>query len=405
MSSSNPLYDNLIIGGGISGLGLAHWCRAKGLHTRVLEREPRVGGCIHSRSFPEAGDYWVEMGSHTCYNSYGHLLGIIDDLQLAPRLKEKAKVSFRILQNGSLVSIFSRLHPLEIAISLPRLFTEKKAGRSVAQYYSRVLGKRNYADLFEPAFNAVICQPAGAFPADKLFRRKPRRKDHPRSFTLPGGLSALTTALADQPGLEVSSDFEVAALAPTDTGFTLSSADGAEIQTRQVSLAIAPDQAAHLLRKAYPDLSQALDRIKMTSIESQTLVLRRTNLSAKPIAGIIAPKDKFFAAVSRDYLDDPVYRGFTFHFQPGELDENQRIARICQVLGIERDAIVATACRRNRLPALRLGHDELIQEIDGMLRDTGLVLTGNYFLGVSIEDCLTRSAAEFERVWGARDTG
>ena len=178
-----PVFDNLIIGGGISGLGLAHRCLRRGLHTALVEGTPQVGGCIHSHGFPDSDGFWLEMGSHTCYNSYGNLLRMVDELGMAEQLKLKDKVRFKILNRDALASIFSRLYPLELAFSLPRLFSEKKTGQSVAGYYSRVLGKRNYRDLFEPAFNAVICQPAGEVPADKLFRRKPRRKDRPRSFT------------------------------------------------------------------------------------------------------------------------------------------------------------------------------------------------------------------------------
>ena len=87
MSGNNPIYDNLIIGGGISGLGLGHLCARKGLRTLLLEREEQVGGCIRSHTFWEAGGFWVELGSHTCYNSYGHLLDMISDLGLEDDLQ------------------------------------------------------------------------------------------------------------------------------------------------------------------------------------------------------------------------------------------------------------------------------------------------------------------------------
>ena len=59
MAEQDAVYDNLVIGGGISGLGLAHLCVRQGLRTLVLERETQAGGCIHSHRFPEAGGYWM----------------------------------------------------------------------------------------------------------------------------------------------------------------------------------------------------------------------------------------------------------------------------------------------------------------------------------------------------------
>lgn len=399
MSDTHFIYDNLIIGGGISGLGLGHLCARMGLHTLLLERDERVGGCIHSHRFAEAGDFWVEMGSHTCYNSYGHLLDMVSDLALAPSLLPKAKVRFKLLGADGLHSVFSRLHPLEMAFSLPRLFSEKKAGKTVAEFYSRVLGERNYRELFEPAFNAVICQPAGEFPADKLFRRKPRRKDMPRSYTLPGGLSDIPTAIADQDGLEIRLGAGAARIVPETGLFRVVTEDSRVLAARHVSLAVPPDNAATLLADCFPQLAEPLGIIRMAEIDSVAVAVARDALNIQPLAGIIAPQDDFYAAVSRDYLDDGRYRGLTFHFLPDSLDEAQQVERICTVLGIEQDAIAAVARRRNRLPALRVGHDGLVAQIDAALVGTGLALTGNFFIGVSIEDCLTRSAAEFERVF------
>jgi protoporphyrinogen oxidase len=55
---------------------------------------------------------------------------------------------------------------------------------------------------------------------------------------------------------------------------------------------------------------------------------------------------------------------------------------------------------RNRLPALRKGHADRVAELDRALAGGPLGLTGNWFLGVSIEDCVTRSRGEHERRFG-----
>lgn len=398
---NDTLYDNIIVGAGISGLGLGHLCVRAGLRTLALEQTSAVGGCLHSQSFDQAGGYWLEMGAHTCYNSYGNLLQAVEDVGLVPALKLKEKVSFKVLEQDAITSIMSRLHPLEMALSLPRLLSEKKTGKSVREFYSRVLGQRNYAELFGPAFNAVICQSADDFPADMLFRRKPRRKDRPRSFTLPKGLSTITQALSQQASFEVQTNQAVSAIGREQDQFIVTAKNGETWRSRHLTLATPPDQAATLLSDEFAPLADLLKEILMSRIETVSVVIERQHLELDPLAGIIAPDDAFYAAVSRDYFPDDRYRGFSFHFRPGQLNELQQLARIADVLGVSAEQFVCSARKENRLPALRVGHAERVRKIDRLLTDDKLMLTGNYFIGVSIEDCLTRSAGEFKRVFDA----
>ncbi len=139
----------------------------------------------------------------------------------------------------------------------------------------------------------------------------------------------------------------------------------------------------------------------MAEIETLVLILRGDDLDLKPLAGLIAVEDAFYSAVSRDFLPDDTYRGFAFHFRPGVLDADARVARACAVLNIKPERIAAQTLVRNRLPALRHGHGELMQRLDAALAGKRLGVTGNWFLGVSIEDALTRSRAESDRLFGA----
>jgi UDP-galactopyranose mutase len=45
-----------------------------------------------------------------------------------------------------------------------------------------------------------------------------------------------------------------------------------------------------------------------------------------------------------------------------------------------------------------LGHDRTVHELDRLLAGQRLALTGNYFSGLAIEDCVLRSRAEWRRV-------
>lgn len=278
-------FDHIVIGAGISGLGAAHFSARRGLNTLVLEAAPRIGGCIDSHQFPGLGGFWAEAGSHTCFNSYGNLLSILDDLGLTPQVRGKVKVGYRLWRRGERTAVTAALHPLEALISLPRLFTTPKAGRSVSDYYGRVLGARNYRDLLRHAFQAVICQPADDYPAEALFRRKPRRKDVIKAFTFDRGLSTICEAIAGQPLMQVRTDQPVQAIARDGGGFRVS-IDGAEpLSCKAITLAVPPDQAARLIPEGFEGARSVAASIGVAEIETLVLAFRASDLVLPPSPG------------------------------------------------------------------------------------------------------------------------
>ncbi|WP_295384532.1 FAD-dependent oxidoreductase [uncultured Thiodictyon sp.] len=396
-------FDHLVIGAGISGLGAAHFSARRGLSTLVLEAAPRVGGCMNTHAFQGLGGFWTEAGSHTCFNSYGNLLTIMDDLGLTAQVqpKVKTKVGYRLWANGKRRPITSALHFLEAAVSLPRIFKEPKEGRRVADYYGRILGRRNYRDLLRHAFQAVICQNADDYPAEALFRRKPRRKDMIKAFTFAQGLSAIPETIAAQDRLTVRTGQTIAAIVPDGAGFRVVIDGAGEIACAALTLAVPPDVAAQLMPAGFDGARDAVGAIGMAEIETLTLAFRATDLTLPALAGLIAVDGGFYSAVSRDFLPDPTYRGFAFHFRPGVLCPEDQVAAACRALGVDPACIVARGQVHNRLPALRAGHADVVERIDRATAGSRLAITGNWFVGVSIEDCLTRSRQESDRLFGA----
>jgi protoporphyrinogen/coproporphyrinogen III oxidase len=391
--------DLLVVGAGISGLGLARMAKRRGMSCLVLEAGAHIGGVIHTHSFETPdGPFWTELGAHTCYNSYGNLLEMLEETGQLGRLQAKQKLRYRLQIRDSLVSIPSRLNLLELLGVLPRLWMSNKAGRSARDYFGGIIGRRNYAQVLGPALDAVVCQPAAEFPADALFRKKPRRKEIMRSYTGSAGLQSLVDGIAAD--LEISTQSPVTAIETVPAGYRVLLGNGERIETPRVALAVAPDVAANLMRNLMPTLASRLEEIDMAEIETQAVLLRAGEIQLPEVAGIIGIDDAFYSVVSRDLVPAPDYRAFTFHFRPGVLDEGGRLSRICEVLGVDAAAIVASIACKNRLPALRLGHAERVEWIDRQLRDLPLGLTGNWFQGVSIEDSLVRSSAECERLLG-----
>ena len=394
-------FHHIVVGGGISGLSSAHYAANAGIETLVLEQSNRLGGCIQSCAFQSLEGYWVEAGTHSCFNSYGHLLEIIEQLGLLPRITAKTKQSYRLWQSGKRASILSALHPLELLLSLPRLFTTSKEHSSVSEFYERGLGKRNYRELFRPAFRSVICQDPDDYPASALFRKKPRRKDIPRNFTMPSGLGEIPAALATDANIKVHHDARATEVLPVGADFEVVLADKRRLRCKHLTLATPPDACAALLSRMLPEAAQLISSIPMVEIDTLVVAVERQHIHIPELAGLIGIDGDFLSAVSRDFLADDGYRGFAFHFARGSRSVEQRLTAACTALDVSRDNLAAYQHTASRLPALRKGHSTLIAHLDTIINEKQIAVTGNWFDGVSVEDCITRSAAEHSRLLAA----
>jgi hypothetical protein len=94
-------HDVIVIGAGISGLTFAHEAARAGRSVLVLERAPRVGGCLSTHRGPSG--FWYELAAHTCYNSYYGLTEILDAVGLRGEVVQRAKTHMRMLRGDALV--------------------------------------------------------------------------------------------------------------------------------------------------------------------------------------------------------------------------------------------------------------------------------------------------------------
>ncbi|MCC6346354.1 MAG: FAD-dependent oxidoreductase, partial [Nitrospirales bacterium] len=330
-------HDIVIVGAGISGLGLAYFCAEAGMEVLVLEESERAGGCFHSCRFAGrpgsgAGDFWFELGAHTCYNSYTTLIRILEGCGILSLIRKREKVPFRMLADGRICSITSQLDLRELLFSAPRVLTAKKSGKSVEEYYSPLVGRNNFRRVFSPAFNAVVSQDASGFPADMLFKRRARRKDVLKSFTLEGGLQTITDSLCARKGITVLTGKAVRSVASAQNRFSVVTEDGASFSADSLALATPASVAADLLRTPFPDIAGLLSGIALKTIETAGVAFRKEKVSFPPLAGLIPVNDSFFSAVSRDTVPHPHFRGVSFHFKPGLLDDEAKRRRIAGIV-------------------------------------------------------------------------
>ena len=393
--------DVVVVGGGISGLSLAFYCVQAGMKTTILEKNDTIGGSFASPPYSANGKkFWLEMGAHTCYSSYQNLLEIVETCGIKDTIIPRAKVPFTLFMNGKIKSIVSELNILELLVSIPNLFKLKKDGLSVKSYYSKIVGERNYHNVLSHFFNAVPSQKTDDFPADMMFKSREKRKDVLKNYTFKNGLQSVARTISARSGLNVFTNQNVNSVRYVDGLYEIRTADGGEYSAKTLVLATPSMVSSKLLKEINSGLSTHFGLLKAADVDSLGVIVRKENISMKPVAALISPNDVFFSVVSRDTVPDDNYRGFAFHFKPG-LDDKTKRSRITEVLGVSMSKIEHTFSKLNTVPSLRLGHHEWLEKTNALLKnEKNLLLTGNYFGGMAIEDCVSRSRSEFDRLKG-----
>ena len=397
--------DVIVVGGGISGLSLAWKAASTGRKVMVLEREDRVGGCFHSARGPN--DFWWELGAHTTYNSYGSFLDVVVGSGLAGEIVERgpARGRFGLLRGDDVKlltppQVLFQLSWLEAAVHFPAGLLRKKSGQTMYSYFAGLVGRRNYDRLLSAFFAAVPSQKADGFPAEgpgSLFKKRTRRQEFPKSYGLRRGLQSVCDAVAGTPGVTVVRGAAATRVARSGGGFAVTTADGKRYEAARCAVAATLDQAAAILLEDFHELALAVSRVKTVAVETVGVALPRDRSPIPECAFVVPVDDVFFSVVTRDPFPDPARRGFAFHFRPG-VPREEKLARMAAILRVPKTELGDVVEARRTLPSPALGHGEIVEELDRLLAGGKLALTGNYFAGLAIEDCVQRSFAEWQRI-------
>lgn len=349
------------------------------------------------------------MGAHTTYNSYGGFLEIAEESGASERMipRGEARKSFGLLRQGSYSwltppKLLLRFNWLEVAVNAPLGIFRKKAGRTMEGYFGGLLGRGNYRKYLSPFLAAVPSQSADGFPADgagSLFKKRPRREDVPRSYGFDGGLATVCDEAVKVQGMTVRKETAVRQVARDGTGFIVTASGGEPFRCDIAAIAAPVDAAASIVRDDFGDLATAMSTVATVDVESVGVVLPRERCWMPEVAFLVPVDDIFWSAVTRDPFPHEKLRSFAFHFKPGHsLDE--KLGRMQEILKVAPDDLGDPVERKRRIPAPAMGHDGIIAALDKSLAGGQLALTGNYFQGLAIEDCVQRSFAEWERVKG-----
>lgn len=394
---SNTVYNCIIIGGGISGISFAHYLHSTNKNVLILEKNENLGGQIQTAYSDVYDNYWREMGAHTCYNSYTNLLSIVKEIDGGDQIQPLHKFNYVVYATEKIKSIFSQVSILPCILNFPKFFFADKRGKTVREYFRPLCGRSNYDRLFTNAFRAVICQKADNYPAELfLKRRKDRIKELPRRFTFKNGLSSFLKKIVEKDNLNIHSNIEILGIYKDGDIYRIETRKGA-YYAKNIAIATNPHEASILLKDIEPAVSALLSTIPMSISESLNITLNSDKLSLKSIAGIISLSDGFMSAVSRDLIPDERLRSFTFHFEKGEKSRQEQVDLICKVLNISESDILEIVSSDHALASVRIEHLKLNEQIEKVRQSDDVYVLGNYYYGLSLEDCVNRSLDESER--------
>lgn len=384
-------YDIIIIGGGISGLSLAYSLAEMGQKVLILERSNRVGGAIERLTHD---GFSIDLGAHTGYNSYTNLLEIISQNPVHQELQERTKQKYYFASPTGFQKLTKPLQFGALLWHLHRAFSAKKEGKTVKAYYSKILGNKNYTNFARHFFKAVLCQSADNYPAAFfLKRRDSRNKSYPRSFTFKNGMQALTDALQKHANVEILLSQSVTHIEKRDSFEVVT--NESNYHSDSLAFACYATEASQLLSPIAPKLSTLLSKIQYQTVSSLGIIVKKETVAElKEFAGLLTTTDHFTSIVSRDIAPNKNYRGFTIHAQ-GQVSAEFLKNKLCDALKIKEDSVLKEQYKNNYLPQLKKGHEYFLEEmIENISQTENIYITGNYFQGLSLEDCVQRSQEE-----------
>lgn len=388
-------YDFIIIGAGVSAMTFAQRAAENGKNILILEKKPAAGGCLTTMTHE---DFWLELGGHTIYSSYASYISAMKDAGMQDDFLPRKKAPFRMLTKKGLQPITSVMNFFELMLNGYKLFYLKKAGKTVREYYSAVLGKGNYENMFRPMIQAVISQDGSDCPADLLLKSRPKDKTMPRHFTINKGMNSYIQNIAGMKNVTVKTSCGALSAELSDGVYTVKTETDETFTADNLVMACHAQMTAELIKGFAPKIASFLSAIPCANVESMGIIVNKDDISLEPLSFIVAQDGSFTSVVARDVVPDEKYRGFAFHFKPNKLSYDEKTDIAENILGINRSLFVKVQEAAHLSPTLTKGHEEMIAKVDTLLPETkGLYIVGNYFGGLAIEDCASRSAVEVAR--------
>ncbi len=437
-----------VIGGGISGLGVAYALARAGVPFRLIESAPTVGGMIRSE---RVDGFLIEHGPNSALNASIDVEAVITDLGLLPDRLFAAPTSRKryIVKQNRLVPLPMGLieflrSPLWSGRAKARLLREPFAApppageESIAAFVTRRLGCEFLEYAADPFVSGVYAgdperlSVQATFPKLAALERdhgglirgalagigKPRapRPRQRGSYSFREGLGQLPAAISARLGESLWCHARVTALTRRRDGFSVEIERHHErttLDTDRVVIATPADGAAALVRPLASELADELAAVEYAPIAVVVTAFDRT--------AVTHPLDGFGCLVPRlerrtllgSLWNSSLFPGrapegavllsnFVGGARHAELidrpdDELTRlvIEDLARLLGVTGRPTWTRVIRyRLAIPQYVIGHAARVDLIEhATARIPGLSLVGNYLRGVAVGDCLERGLA------------
>jgi oxygen-dependent protoporphyrinogen oxidase len=440
-----------IVGAGISGLATAQavLARKPDADFIIYEADRRVGGKVWTEISPEG--YLCEGGVNGFLNKIPRTLELCEEVGVKPVSADPAAEKRYVFSHGELHKLPEK--PPEFLasrlLSVPgrlRVMYELFAGgtdnpdETLAEFGTRRLGREAFERLIDPMASGVFAGDAtkmsvkSCFPRIKeieaeygsLLRgliklqmkaRKEGRKDTPgpgpggRLTSFSNGMSALTDTLASTLGSRIRTASPVAGISRNNEMYTLHMADGADEESDVLILAVPAFVQAGILKEYEPELTGLLGGIEYPALSVVCLGYREDRIAPyldgfgflvpsgeqRSILGTIIDSNVFPGRAPEGHALFRTMVGGARTPQFAELADDQLLDRVRadlkDITGLAAEPEFTRIFRHEKaIPQYLVGHAARLEAVDRVLeKHPGLVLTGNAFRGVSLNDCVVNA--------------
>jgi oxygen-dependent protoporphyrinogen oxidase len=451
MSSNFPRLDTVVIGGGVSGLATAVRLKRAGHTTMVLEKQKRTGGSVVSSL---KNGFLVDYGPNSTLETSPEIRKFVDDLGLSGRrvYANDSAGNRYIVRNGQLQSL--PMNPPQFLKS--QLFSWRAKLRllaepfiapapqdreeTIAAFVKRRLGQ----EFLDYAINPFI---AGVYAGDpeklsvrsavaKIYaleknygslikgairgaRERKKRSDVDKTkaklFSFQNGMQELISAMDRELGESVKLQAEINNLAPVEDGWRVEcSINGESIALETVSVIFtAPAHAtAGLLQHLDQSLASQLNAISYPPV-AMVFLGYSNDVSCRPLDGFgfLIPKvenRRILGTIwsSTLFPDRAPEGGIALTTFVGGMRQPELAAlddeeltdlvtgELKELLDLQaKPGFVEVKKWPKAIPQYELGHQDKLDAVEKFeIEHPGLYLSGNFRGGISVGDCILRSA-------------
>ncbi len=443
------MIDTLVIGGGVSGLTLAHELMQKGRDVVLLERQVAVGGNAVSE---RVGGYLMEHGPSSVNAA------AVDADQLSARLgldNERVflgdNVKYRYLTKNAQLSGIPA-HPLGFFTSSylsPRgrlaMASEifKPAGKSgdeesVDAFCRRRFGAEFAERIIDPLTGGLFSAAPTELSAEATFpglvdmentfssvtagviirRLKGAKMPARRLYSWSSGIGALPRALSAQLKDRIRTGVTVRRIEPLPNGFRIDTGRAGIVEARSVVIATQPHVAGMLLEKINASAAEAALGVPAPPIAVVFLGYRRAQVShplqglgyltasgeGRQVSGALFSSTMFPGRAPTGHVALAAYIGGSRARDLASASPQTLIDIVGDefrdLLGVTGEPQLARVKQWPMgLPQTSLGHRQKLEAFaDAEQAHPGLFLTGNYFSGPGVTHCVTNALNTARRV-------